>query len=315
MVIKVDFRNFWRGFEEKFDGGIKRSLIKLLEEEGIQFQLDKENPDIIFFNAFGEITYQGPALKIGYVTEPMTWFKAIMDKIKVNYMDMVVGCVPNIKSKFIKLPLYLSVTDPKNMTKERIDGINQYVKNKVIEFDPKSKSGYNLKFCALINRHDNFNTRTPILRKLEKIGFVDCPGILHNNVKSFDDDGISKVDYLKGFLFNICPENTPGHEGYITEKIINCSESGCIPVYHSYGLDEMDKRFFNVNRIILYDPNNEESLEKAYLKVKSLLEDKNELIKFYKQDVFHPDAHLVVDESIANYKKKFKKFFKKNNLL
>lgn len=315
MIIKVDFQNFWKGFEEKYQGGLTRSLIKLLEEDGIKFELDKENPDIIFFNAFGKITYEGPALKIGYVTEPMTWFTAIMDKIKVNYLDLVVGSVPNLKSKFIKLPLYLSVSDPRSMTKERIDNVNKYVKEKVIELDSNTKSGYNLKFCSLVNRHDNFNTRIPILRKLEKLNFVDCPGILNNNVKSFDDDGISKVDYLKGFLFNICPENTAGHEGYITEKLIQCSESGCIPIYHSHGLDEIDKRFFNVNRIILYDPYNEKSLEETYLKVKKLLENKEELIKFYKQDVFHVDAHLVVDEIIDNYKKKFKKFLKKNNLL
>ena len=315
MIIKVDFQNFWKGFEEKYHGGLSRSLIKLLEEDGIKFELDKINPDIIFFNAFGKITYKGPALKIGYVTEPMTWFTEIIDNIKINYFDLVVGSVPNLKSKFIKLPLYLSVSNPRSMTKERIDEINKYVKEKVIEFDHNSKSGYNLKFCSLINRHDNFKTRIPILRKIEKIGFIDCPGILNHNVKSFDEDGISKVDYLKGFLFNICPENTAGHEGYITEKLLQCSESGCIPIYHSYGLDEIDKRFFNVNRIILYDPSNEKSLEETYLKVKKLLENKEELIKFYKQDVFHVDAHLVVDEIISNYKKKFKKILKKNNLL
>ena len=315
MPIKVDFRNFWSGFEEKFNGGLERSLIKLVEEDGIEFVIDKNNPDIIFFNAFGEITYEGPALKIGYVTEPMTWFRAIINKIETGYLDLIVGCVPNLKSKFIKLPLYLSVREPRNMTKEKIDSINKYVKEKEIIIDSESKSCYNLKFCALINRHDNFNTRTPILRKLEKIGFVDCPGKLHNNVKSFDDDGISKVDYLKGFLFNICPENTPGNEGYITEKIIQCSESGCIPIYHNHGFDDLDKRFFNLDRVIIYNPSDQKSLDDAFNKVKNLLDNKEELIKFYRQDVFHPDAHLVVNEIADNYKNKFKKFLKKNKLL
>ena len=320
MIVRVDFQNFWNNFEGKYNGGLTRSLIKLLEEDGIEFKLEKENPDIIFFSVFSPIKYQGKALKIGYVTEPMTWFKQMHEKIAEKYFDMIVGCVPNIKSKFVKLPLYLSVSDPRNFTKDKINSINNFIKNQNIEFDKENKSicvakRFNLKFCALINSHDKFNSRTSILRKLENISFVDCPGKLNHNVKSFDDDGITKVEYLKGFIFNICPENTYGHEGYITEKIIQCCESGCIPIYAGTNFDELDKRFFNEDRIIRYDPSNEESLNTAYLKVKNLIENPDELIKFYRQDAIHENAHLVVDEILENYKKRVKKLLKKNNII
>lgn len=320
MKVKVDFQNFWKNFEEKFDGGLKRSLIKLLEEDDIEFILDKENPDIIFFSVFSPIKYKGKALKVGYVTEPMSWFKQMHEKISEKYFDMIVGCVPNIKSKFVKLPLYLSVLNPREFNLEKINNINNFIKNQEIKIDNNNKSTcmakrYNLKFCALINSHDKFNSRLPILKKLENISFIDCPGKLNHNVKSFDDDGISKVDYLKGFIFNICPENTYGHDGYITEKIIQCCESGCIPIYAGTNFDDLDKRFFNTDRIIRYDPNNEKSLNDAYLKVKNLIENPDELIKFYRQDAIHPDAHLVVDEILSNYKTKVKKLLKKKNII
>ena len=320
MKVKVDFQNFWKNFEEKFDGGLKRSLIKLLEEDDIEFILDKENPDIIFFSVFSPIKYQGKALKVGYVTEPMSWFKQMHEKISEKYFDMIVGCVPNIKSKFVKLPLYLSVSNPREFNLEKINNINNFIKNQEIKIDNNNKSTcmakrYNLKFCSLINSHDKFNSRLPILKKLENISFIDCPGKLNHNVKSFDDDGISKVDYLKGFIFNICPENTHGHDGYITEKIIQCCESGCIPIYAGTNFDDLDKRFFNTDRIIRYDPNNEKSLNDAYLKVKNLIENPDELIKFYRQDAIHHDAHLVVDEILSHYKTKVKKLLKKKNII
>lgn len=320
MIVKVDFQNFWNNFEEKFNGGLTRSLITLLQEDGIEFKLDKENPDIIFFNVFSPIKYKGNALKVGYVTEPMSWFKQMHEKISEKYFDMIVGCVPNIKSKFVKLPLYLSVLHPRNFNLEKVNTINNFIKNQEIKIDNNSKSTcmaekYNLKFCALINSHDKFNSRIPILKKLENISFVNCPGKLNHNVKSFDDDGISKVDYLKGFIFNICPENTHGHDGYITEKLIQCCESGCIPIYAGTNFDDLDKRFFNTDRIIRYDPNNEKSLNDAYQKIKNLIENPDQLIKFYRQDAIHPDAHLVVDEILSNYKTKVKKLLKKKNII
>lgn len=320
MIVKVDFQNFWGNFAEKYNGGLSRSLIKLLEEDGIEFKLEKNNPDIIFFSVFSPINYQGNALKIGYVTEPISWFRQMHEKIADNYFDMIVGCVPNLKKKFVKLPLYLSVSEPRKFNKDKINSINNFIKNQKIEVNNDDKSisaakRFNLKFCSLINSHDKFNSRIPILRKLEKISFVDCPGKLNHNVKSFDDDGITKVEYLKGFIFNICPENTYGHDGYITEKLIQCCESGCIPIYAGTNFDNLDKRFFNENRIIRYDPNNEESINEAYLKVKSLIENPDELIKFYKQNAIHENADLVVNEILENYKKKVKRLLKKNNII
>ncbi len=43
--------------------------------------------------------------------------------------------------------------------------------------------------------------------------------------------GEEKVTTLQNYRFCICFENTPGVQGYITEKIFGCFAAGCIPIY------------------------------------------------------------------------------------
>tara|TARA_B100001093_G_C26781499_1_gene994836 strand:- start:220 stop:1152 length:933 start_codon:yes stop_codon:yes gene_type:complete len=309
MIIKIDFRNFWSNFKQqaKNQGGLKRSFIQVLSEDGYEFQLDENDPDIIFFNSFGPITYEGNAIKIGYVTESANRFTSIFDKIKEKYFDLVIGNVPNIKSKFLKHPLYIPSCDPYTINQQYFNNLNEYVKDRDIK---------DLKFCALVNSHDQFNTRTPILRELEKLSFVECPGKLHHNTPSFDDEGISKIDYLKKFIFNICPENTVGHEGYYTEKLMDCSISGCIPLYYGQKFDEHDKKIFNEERIIFFDPYDNDSVQEAALKVKNLLENQDLLEKMYKMPIFLETAEntlrILYDNLKVNFSKMIKKKFKKN---
>ena len=304
MIIKIDFRNFWSNFKQqtKNQGGLKRSFIQILNEDGYEFQLEEENPDIIVFNSFGPITYQGNAIKIGYVTEAATRFGSIFEKIKVKYFDLVIGCVPNIKSLFVKHPLYIPSCDPYKINQVYFNNLNDFVKNRDIE---------NLKFCALVNSHDQFNTRTPILRELEKISFVECPGKLYHNTPSFDDEGLTKVDYLKQFLFNICPENTFGHEGYLTEKLMDCSLSGCIPLYYGQVFDEYEEKIFNKERVIFFDPYNNESVTTAGNIVKNLMSNKELLIEMYQKPIFLDSAEETLRVLYDNLKAKFIKVIKK----
>lgn len=309
MRIKVDFRNFWNNFKQqaKNGGGLKRSFIQVLNEDGYEFVLDEKDPDIIFFNSWGEINYTGRAIKVAYVTESANRFRELFRKIQEkSYFDLIIGNVPNIKSKFVKHPLYIPSCDPYTINQEYFNNINNFVKNRKID---------DLKFCALVNSHDQFNTRTPILRELEKIKFVECPGKLHHNTKSFDDDGISKVDYLKKFLFNICPENTEGHEGYYTEKLMDCSISGCIPLYYGQKFDEYDNKIFNSDRIIFFDPYDDKSVKDAGNKVRKLMDNKEMLLEMYQKPIFLDTAEETLRVLYENLKKKFSKMLKKKGFL
>jgi hypothetical protein len=298
MKIKVWYYNFWSHFKL-----LKRSFIQVLEEDGYEFIIDEKNPDIVFINSFGPITYNGPAIKIGYVTEDMNRFTGIFRKIQEKtYFDMVIGNLPNIKSsKFCKHPLYIDSTNHRKLSKEKMIGVNKLVKNKDLS---------NLKFCSIVASHDMYGNRMPIINLLSKIDFVECPGKLNNNVPSFDDEGLSKEEYISNFIFNICPENHLGHEGYTSEKITDCINSGCIPIYYGRTNDSQDIQIFNQNRIIRYDPSSKEVMNNCYNQIKELMEDPNKLKKFYEQPPYYIKGEIVIENLFNDLKKKFKKIIK-----
>lgn len=303
MKIKVWHYNFWKHFNL-----LERSFIKVLKEDGFEFILDEENPDIVFINSFGQITYNGPAIKIGYVTEDMCRFTGIYKKIQEKkYFDMVIGNLPPLKSsKICKHPLYIDAENPKIPDKEMMVDCNK----KVLEKDPTK-----LKFCSLIASHDMFGNRMPIVNLLSKIKLVECPGKLNHNVKSFDDEGLTKEEYLENFIFNICPENNEGSEGYTSEKIKNCVSSGCIPIYYGRTNDDQDCKIFNQKRIIRYDSSSKESMNNCYNKVKELMDCPDKLKEFYQQSPYVENAEKVIEEMYTDLKKKFKKLIKKKKLI
>ena len=54
-----------------------------------------------------------------------------------------------------------------------------------------------------------------------------------------------------------------GGAGYVTEKIMDCCISGCIPIYCGK-LDNIDKNIFNIKRILFYESDNELSLNNCF---------------------------------------------------
>lgn len=96
---------------------------------------------------------------------------------------------------------------------------------------PENHSYDNRKFCAYLCSH-NDRGRRKMYEQFSDIDRVDCDGrLFHNNdeLKTlFNDD---KLAYLRQYRFNLTPENT-NHDGYVTEKLFEAINSGCIPIYH-----------------------------------------------------------------------------------
>ena len=129
MKIKVWYYNFWSDFSG--EELLERSFMQVLRLDNYKFVLDSTNPDIVFINSFGPITYNGPAIKIGYVTEDMYRFTGIFKKIQEGYFDMVIGNINYIKSsKFCKHPLYINSGNYKDPSKDRMESINKLVSKK-----------------------------------------------------------------------------------------------------------------------------------------------------------------------------------------
>jgi hypothetical protein len=237
-------------------------------------------------------------LKILFISEPIeinTSYKLCYELFQKNSFNKIIGCT-NQELNNIKFPLYINYILDKE--KKFYNEINQYVKT----CDINQK-----KFCALINTHDAWNTRITIYNKLKELGHISCPSNLLNNCSNDELNKLGNSNYLKNFLFNICSENTLTKvDGYITEKIIHCCNGGAIPIYCGW-FDDIDEKIFNKKRLLFYDPKDEKSLENVFLKVKELMNDKNKLSDFYRQDIYMDNAYETIQKMNINLMDMFKK--------
>ena len=124
-------------------------------------------------------------------------------------------------------------------------------------------------FAALLSSHRGF-PRPELFELLSRVGgFVRAPGRAFHNCEwpvglptqgNTPNEGNGKVTYLSDVRFNICPENsrTPGG-GYATEKLVHSLLAGTVPVYWGDAV-EADAGFFNFNRVIVYDGENNMSV-------------------------------------------------------
>lgn len=142
------------------------------------------------------------------------------------FMDLALGFEYLNNEKYIRFPLWIlylvSSNDSFEKIKSKIEKINA-VENR--------KNHTRNKFASIICRYDFTNIRGKIIDKINTIHTVECAGNFRNNTKDLKEKyGDRKLDYLKQFKFNICPENT-NTKGYVTEKLLESFQSGCIPIY------------------------------------------------------------------------------------
>jgi len=83
--------------------------------------------------------------------------------------------------------------------------------------------------CAMLSSHLK-EPRGTLFKALEKVVPIQGFGALFNKeIKAHHSSGFLKRDILKGFSFNLCPENGL-YPGYYTEKIPEAFYSGCLPI-------------------------------------------------------------------------------------
>jgi hypothetical protein len=245
-----------------------------------------------------EIIEKINTIKILYITEPieiMNEFNLMFNISNENKFNIIIGCINHdpLNNRF-KFPLYMYSFDYNNI--DIYNNSNNYVKN--CNIDSK-------KFCCLINTHDRYNTRKPIYNLLKNIDHIECPSLLFNNCSNQELNNLGNFEYIKKFKFNICSENSITKiKGYITEKLLNCCLGGAIPIYCGW-FDEIDEKIFNKNRILFYNPSDNNSLENLYNKVFYLINNKDEFIKFYSQDIFCNTAY----DTIKNLEKDLTNMF------
>ncbi|MEI0549840.1 glycosyltransferase family 10 [Brachyspira intermedia] len=243
---KITFfvRNDWPVNEKEFTGNYFYNLIKNNYISDLEISY---NPDIEFFAPIGKryfLEKSKAKIKIFYTGECVS-DKAI-DKRWAEYYDNCINDVDlslgfdrideNKYQNYVRFPIWIfynfnRLLDKKDYTKDDI--------KKVIDNINNAKSKKN-KFASLVASHDATNIRKQMYNQISKIDHINCPGkLFHNDNALKQDFNNNKIEYLKEFKFNICPENTIS-DGYITEKLFDAFKSGCIPVYNGDENIELD---------------------------------------------------------------------------
>ena len=246
-------RNDWAVNEKEFKYNYFYNLIKNYYLPDLEISY---NPDIEFFGCIGKryfLEKSKAKIKIFFTGECVS-DKAI-DKSWAEYSDNCVNDVDlslgfdrldeNKFKNYARFPIWINYIFSeilekyytKDKIKETINNIN----------NAKSKKN---KFASLVASHDAPKIRTEIYNKISKIGDVKCAGkLLHNDDTLKNDFSNNKIEYLRDFKFNICPENTIS-EGYITEKLFDSFRAGCIPIYS--GDENIELDLVNKDALLFY---------------------------------------------------------------
>ena len=247
-------RNDWPVNEKEFDKNIFYNLIKNNYINNLEIGY---NPDIEYFGPVGKryfLEHSKAKIKIFYTGECVS--KNAINKTWAQYSDNCINYADlslsfdrldeNKYQNYVRFPLWIfynfyGILDNKNYTKDDI--------KKVIDNINSAKSKKN-KFASLIASHDASNIRTQMYDKISKIDNISCPSkLFHNDDTLKQDFNNDKIEYLKDFKFNICPENTIS-DGYVTEKLFDAFKAGCIPIYN--GDENIELDLVNKNALLFF---------------------------------------------------------------
>jgi hypothetical protein len=268
--IKINFTDFWPGFDSK-----NNYFYNLLLEE---FDVEiSNNPDYLFFSLFGNQHSQFKCKKIFYTGENI--------QPPIN-CDWSFSFEPTSGSNY-RLPHYLLY-----------DGYYELNRKKIID-----NSLSNRKFCNFVASNGNCEDRNEFVKKLSKYKKVDCGGRWMNNIGYIVSD---KIKFQSEYKFSISFENNayrPGYEWYITEKVMQPMTVNSIPIYKGgYRI----KEDFNIKSIIDYhDFNNIDDMIQFIIEMDR---DESKYIDMINQPWF-TDYNIPLNNRIDNIKSFLYKIF------
>lgn len=193
------------------------------------------------------IKYQPCDLKIFFARENLSFRKEWHDfMLNAPCLDLSIG-FDNItdNDKYIHVPFWVTwALEP--------DETYESVKQKVALWNSANNKSYaDRRYCSFLCSHGD-SGREMILSELSNIGKVDsCGRWMHNDDSLKAQFADIKVDWLKNYRFNLTPENSNA-KGYVTEKLLEAIQGGCIPIY--WGSNNCpDADVFNQDAIIFFN--------------------------------------------------------------
>jgi hypothetical protein len=279
-------------------------LPRFIYEKGI---LKNSKKKIAIFSVFGRrlnVDIDRSNYKIFFTGENLHARFLEYEDLMLNNknIDLSIGFDYIEHEKYVRFPIWLmTIFEPNESYKSIIQKVRCW--NNYNEIDERER------FCSFLSRHDYFGDRLFFYNEIKSLGKVDCDGeFMHNNDDlklKFKDD---KFDYLKNYIFNLCPENS-NYLGYCSEKVFEALICGCIPIY--WGSDNKpEPEVLNQSAILFLNRtgNNDQTLEKI-----SLLKNNKKLyLEFAQQKRFTYQAPDVIFEFFRKLEKKLVEVVKNN---
>ena len=178
----------------------------------------------------------------------------------------------------MRLPLWItyvfSPTSTATDISEKISRINN------VRFNKKMDS-------VLLAGHDKHGTRKMIYDGLKNIFDIKCAGKWNNNTDElWTKYNNNKIEYIKNFKFNICPENI-NTKNYVTEKLFEAFLADSIPIYYGSNNDP-EPGLINKDAIIFWKKNS--ANDKAKNLIRELYLDDKAYSDFIRQRKILPAA-------------------------
>lgn len=194
------------------------------------------------------------------------------------YVDLGMGFGDIKKDNYLRFPLWILYLFSPEANKKDVESTIDKINNTRYQ---------KLKICALIAGHDKHGTRKMLLDGIKDVIPVDCAGKWENNTEDlWNKYNNDKIEYLKQFKFNICPENI-NTKNYVSEKLFEAFLADAIPIY--YGSDnDPEPGLINKDAVVFWYKNS--SNDKARKLIKELCVDDNAYSDFIKQKKILPAA-------------------------
>lgn len=213
--IKVEFENFWNGFEpEPLVERLNRPL------KNVQFVYDDIRSDLVISGCFpSNPTPMAYKPRLLLVTENLNLPQ--YDHLNANERCVKkIGYIEDGTDTCSALDWFFDYEELNNVNihdNERVNGVCHVMRNHTPRRDQligqyqSSKLQSDMRFSE------------PHLRKKDKI------------------------EMIKQYVYNLCPENSI-RSGYITEKIVESCLAGCVPIYDGGDLESYTP--FNMDRVV-----------------------------------------------------------------
>lgn len=259
----------------------------------LNFNFPNYNKKINFYSVFGNNAYIKKKIlgkKVFYTAENIKKNDYCLDIV-----DLSLGFQSFTNaSNYLYLPGWMLFLIPPESTEKEIVNIIDRVNS--------TKNENVIDNAVLIARHDIRGTRKMIADGVSDILKITYAGKWRNNTtdlwKKYDDN---KIEYLKNFKFNICPENSNTHN-YVTEKIFQSFVAGTIPIY--YGAENNPEPEI-INKASLIYWNKDDNRDNLNL-IMNLKLDREKYLSFIEQPKFLPTAAECIIKRLEGLKMKFR---------